>query len=59
MCPRITSTGSFAIASGVGPAANSAGVTSLTFLSVVCADSSTAINNSNVLVWSSGTGVSG
>ena len=47
MKSRITPTSSAAIAAGVGAAANSAGVTSLTFLSVVCAESRTAHKNVN------------
>ena len=42
MNPRISSGGSAAVSSGVLAAANNAGVTSLTFLSVVWAESATA-----------------
>ena len=40
------------ISSGVGASANSAGVTSLTFLSVVCAESSTAMSSLKGFSWS-------
>jgi hypothetical protein len=46
----IVSAPSASIFAGVGPAANSALVTWLTRLSVVCADSSTEIRSSKTLV---------
>ena len=56
---RTFSTGSAAIFAGVPATANKAGVTSLTFLSVHCAESTTATSKVKASVWSSGTGVSG
>ncbi len=47
------------MSSGVDASANSAGVTSLTFLSVVCAESATATSSVYGSVWSSGLGGSG
>ena len=59
MSSRIRSGSSAAICSGVLATANSAGVTWLTFLSVVCADSATATSSVYGSVWSSGIGGSG
>ena len=56
MMPRISSTASAAIASGVGARAKSAGVTSLTFSSVVWAESTTATSRVKGSRWSSGIG---
>ena len=56
MYPRISSGESSAIFSGVFARAKRAGVTSLTFLSVVCAESATATVRVYGSVWSSGIG---
>ena len=55
----ISATDSRASASGVGAAANNAGVTWFTFLSVVCAESTTATSSVNGSAWSSGIGGTG
>ena len=59
MNPRIRSTGSAAICLGLGASANNAGVTSLTFLSVVCALNATDTSKVNGSRWSSGIGGAG
>ena len=59
MCARIRSGPSAAIRSGVSASANSAGVTWLTFLSVVWADRATATSRVYGSRWSSGIGGSG
>jgi hypothetical protein len=59
MSSRTSSTGSFAIAAGVRARANKAGVTSFTFLSVVCAERTTATSRVTGSTWSSGIGTSG
>ena len=57
--PKTFSTGMAASLAGVPATANKAGVTSLTFLSVHCADSTTATRSVNASVWSNGIGVAG